>query len=42
MAEWLAFWQPIPAPGHHNLRALIMRRVSKIEGDIHPFMANLL
>ncbi len=39
--EWLAFWQPRPAPGHHDLFALIKRRVLRVEGDLHPFMSNL-
>ena len=42
LAEWLAFWEAMPAPGHHDLMALIKRRVLRVEGDLHPFMANLL
>lgn len=42
LTEWLAFWQAVPAPGHHDLMALIKRRVLRVEGDLHPFMANLL
>lgn len=41
LAEWLAFWEPLPAPGHHDLFALIKRRVLRVEGDLHPFMSNL-
>ena len=41
MSEWLAFWQAVPAPGHHDLFALIKRRVLRVEGDLHPFMSNL-
>jgi hypothetical protein len=41
-AEWEAFWQPLPAPGHHDLFAMIRRRALRVEGDLHPFMANLL
>ena len=39
--EWLAFWQPLPAPGHHDLFALIKRRVLRVERDLHPIISNL-
>lgn len=39
--EWQAFWQPRPAPGHHDLFALIKRRVLRVEGNLQPFMAHL-
>ena len=39
--EWQAFWQPVPAPGHHDLMALIKRRALKVDGDVQPFMTNL-
>ncbi|MET7770845.1 hypothetical protein [Nocardia sp. NPDC005366] len=39
--EWAAFWQPEPAPGSHDLMALLRRRVLVVEGNLHPFMANL-
>lgn len=42
LAEWLAFWQPLPAPGHHDLLAMRRRKVLTIEGDLQPFIANLL
>src|ERR1700676_1249331 len=38
---WEAFWQPVPAPGFNYLLALVKRRLLRIEGDLHPFMANL-
>jgi hypothetical protein len=38
---WLEFWQPLPRPGWHDLFALAKRGVATIEGDLHPFMANL-
>jgi hypothetical protein len=42
LSEWLAFWQPLPAPGHHDLFAMIRRRALRVEGNLQPFMANLL
>ncbi len=42
LAEWQAFWQPLPAPGHHDLFAMRRRKVLGIEGNLQPFMANLL
>jgi len=38
---WVRFWQPKPAPGYTDLFALQRRRLLRIEGDLHPFMANL-
>lgn len=34
-------WQPMPRPGWHDLLALTKRGEAVLEGDIHPFMANL-
>ena len=39
---WATFWQPIPPPGFHDLIAMIKTRALKLEGDQHPFFANLL
>jgi hypothetical protein len=39
---WDAFWLPVPPPGFHDLLALVKRRALRIEGNLHPFMANLL
>lgn len=39
--EWRAFWQPVPRPGHHDIFALMKRRVLQVGGDLHPLMANL-
>ncbi len=39
--EWDAFWQARPLPGHHDVMALLRRRVMQVEGDLHLFMANL-
>lgn len=38
---WLAFWQPLPRPGWHDLFALTKRGAASIDGDLHPLMANL-
>jgi hypothetical protein len=38
---WATFWQPLPPPGFHDLIALIKTRALALEGDQHPFMANL-
>lgn len=40
-AEWEAFWEPRPRPGHGDLMALLRRRVLQVEGDLYLFMANL-
>ena len=40
-AEWAKFWSARPPPGSNDLMALIKRRVLKVEGDLHVFMANL-
>ena len=39
--EWEAFWEPHPRPGHHDLMALMRRRVLTVQGDLHLFMAHL-
>jgi pimeloyl-ACP methyl ester carboxylesterase len=40
--EWEIFWQKLPPPGHHDIFALFKRGKLVIEGDLQPFMANLL
>ena len=40
--EWHRFWEARPRPGSHDLFAMLKRRVLRIEGDLHPFMTNLL
>jgi hypothetical protein len=40
--DWARFWAGAPAPGFHDLMAMVKRRTLRIEGDLHPFMANLL
>ncbi len=39
---WATFWQPIPPPGFHDLIAMMKTRAMRLEGDQHPFFANLL
>jgi len=39
---WETFWQEVPPPGFNDLFALFKRGLLRIEGDLHPFMANLL
>ena len=38
---WATFWQPIPPPGFHDLIAMLKTGALKLEGDQHPFFANL-
>lgn len=40
--SWERFCQPLPPPGFHDLMALVKSRRLRIEGDLHPFMSNLL
>ena len=39
---WEKFWQPLPPRGFTDLFALVKTKLMQIEGDLHPFMANLL
>jgi hypothetical protein len=41
-AAWQRFWEKVPPPGYNDLLALLRRGELKIEGDLQPFMANLL
>src|ERR1700704_3986312 len=38
---WATFWRPLPPPGCHDLIAMIKTRRLALEGDQHPFFANL-
>jgi len=38
---WQALWQPIAAAGQHDILALAKSGELAIEGNLHPFMANL-
>jgi len=39
--SWEKFWTPVPPPWYHDLFAMNKKGVLSIEGDLHPFMANL-
>ena len=39
---WEKFWQPLPPLGFTDVFALVKQKLMWVEGDIHPFMANLL
>ena len=38
---WASFWQPLPAPGYHDLFAMKKLGVARVEGDLWPLMAHL-
>ena len=38
---WTRHWQPVPAPGWHDLFALTKRGVASMEGDFRPLLQNL-
>jgi len=40
-AAWRTFWEPLPPPGAHDLIAMLKTGALTLEGDQHPFMANL-
>ena len=39
---WEKFWQPTQPIGFTDIFALVKNKLLRIEGDLHPFMANLL
>jgi len=39
---WEKFWQKPPPLGFTDVFALVKQKLLRVEGDIHPFMANLL
>jgi hypothetical protein len=39
---WEKFWQPLPPLGFTDIFALVKQKLIRVEGDLHPFMANLL
>ena len=39
---WDKFWQPKPPLGFTDIFALVKQKLMRVEGDLHPFMANLL
>jgi hypothetical protein len=38
---WQRYTSPVPQPGFNDLFALMKRRLLRVEGELHPFMANL-
>jgi hypothetical protein len=38
---WATFWRSVPPPGYNDLIGMVKMRALRIEGDQHPFMANL-
>jgi hypothetical protein len=40
--SWEKLWSPNPLPGFTDIFALVKKKLLRIEGDLHPFMANLL
>jgi hypothetical protein len=41
-AVWESFWEPVPKPGFHDVFALLRKGRIVFEGNLQPFMANLL
>lgn len=39
---WQKFWLPMPPPGFHDILALSKAKRLAIQGNIYPFMSNLL
>jgi hypothetical protein len=39
---WEKFWQPLPPRGYTDIFALVKQKLMQVEGNLHPFMANLL
>lgn len=40
--SWELFWQAVPPPRFHDLMAMLKYRTLRIEGNLYPFMSNLL
>ena len=40
--SWDKLWSPTPIPGFTDVFALVKKKLLRIEGDLHPFMSNLL
>lgn len=38
---FLEFWKPLPRAGWHDLLTLTKGGAASLEGDLHPFIANL-
>ena len=40
--SWDKLWSPTPIPGYTDIFAPVKKKLLRIEGDLHPFMSNLL
>ena len=40
--SWEKLWSPQPIAGFTDIFALVKKKLLRIEGDLHPFMSNLL
>jgi hypothetical protein len=40
--SWEKLLSPRPVPGFTDIFALVKKKLLRIEGDLHPFMSNLL
>ncbi|MEO1720440.1 MAG: hypothetical protein AAFR23_09480 [Pseudomonadota bacterium] len=40
-SDWLAFWEPVPAPGAHDILAMSKCGRLVLAGDLTPLMRNL-
>ncbi len=38
---WERHWEPVPAPGYHDVIAMTRLGVASLEGDLQPLMAHL-
>jgi hypothetical protein len=38
---WARFWEPLPAPGYHDLFAMKKLGLARVEGNLWPLMAHL-
>ena len=40
--NWDKLWSDKPIPGFTDIFALVKKKLLRIEGDLHPFMTNLI
>ena len=40
--SWEKLWSATPLPGYTDIFALAKKKLLRIEGNLHPFMSNLL
>lgn len=38
---WRTFWEPSPAPGYHDLVAMMKFKRLQLDGDPYPFMTHI-